>query len=435
MMESLDNQKNQPDAIDPALWRGMTQRRFTRRQTLGLSGVGLASLILAACGSPSTPKTSAKVVGSSSWWQAQKLNHVVNFANWPYYIDLLSGKHPSLEHFASTTGIKVNYFEVIQDNASFYQKIRPSLAAGQYTGYDIVVMTNNNPQLGYLIELGWLIPLDQSMMTNYDKYAGPLIKSPSWDPGNKYTMAWQSGWTAVGYNNQQVKNPGTSIEILFDKKYAGKVGMLSDPFELGSIGLLAVGVEPASSTESDWAKAAKKLKQQKSDGIVAAYYDQSYIQHLKNGDITVSMCYSGDIFQADLNNKYKDLTLLLPDEGAMLWTDNMCIPKYSHNPLDAMTLMDYFYDPQVQSVVEYYNDYICPVPAAKQELLDPTGWNKAALESMKSSVGLATSVTANSTIVFPSPARIKASKSYYNFKSQAEIDAWNNLFLPIIQGA
>jgi spermidine/putrescine transport system substrate-binding protein len=273
------------------------------------------------------------------------------------------------------------------------------------------------------------------MMTNYDKYAGPLIKSPSWDPGNKYTMAWQSGWTAVGYNNQQVKNPGTSIEILFDKKYAGKVGMLSDPFELGSIGLLAVGVEPASSTESDWAKAAKKLKQQKSDGIVAAYYDQSYIQHLKNGDITVSMCYSGDIFQADLNNKYKDLTLLLPDEGAMLWTDNMCIPKYSQNPLDAMTLLDYFYDPQVQSVVEYYNDYICPVPAAKQQLLNPTGWNKAALASMNSSVGLATSVTANSTIVFPSPARIKASKSYYNFKSQAEIDAWNNLFLPIIQGA
>ena len=434
-MESQHNDSTQPDAMSPALWRGMTQQRFTRRQTLGISGVGLAALILAACGSPSSTKSSAKVVGSSAWWQAQKLNHVVNFANWPYYIDLLNGKHPSLEHFTSTTGIKVNYFEVIQDNASFYQKIRPSLASSQYTGYDIVVMTNNNPQLGYLIELGWLIPLDESMKTNYNKYAGPLIKSPTWDPGNKYTMAWQSGWTAVGYNNQQVKNPGTSIEILFDKKYAGKVGMLSDPFELGSIGLLAVGVEPATSTESDWAKAAKKLKQQKSDGIVASYYDQSYIQHLKNGDITVSMCYSGDIFQADLNSKYKDLTLLLPDEGAMLWTDNMCIPKYSQNPLDAMTLMDYFYDPKVQSVVEYYNDYICPVPAAKQQLLNPTGWNKAALASLNSSVGLPTSVTADSTIVFPSPARIKASKSYYNFKDQTEIDAWNNLFLPIIQGA
>ena len=438
MMDEASNEATSSSAVDPSFWRGMTQQRVSRRQALTVTGAGIASaLFLAACGGgakPSSGSNSTKV-GTAAWWASQKLRHDLNFANWPYYIDVLAGKHPSLEHFTKTTGIKVNYFEVIQDNASFYQKIRPSLAAGQYTGYDIVVMTNNNPQLGYLIELGWLIPLDQSKMTNFNKYAGPLIKNPSWDPGNKYTMAWQSGWTAVGYNSQQVKNPGTSIDILFDKKYAGRVGMLSDPFELGSIGLLAIGVEPLTSTESDWAKAAKKLHQQKKDGIVAAYYDQSYIQHLKNGDLAVSMCYSGDIFQADLNSKYKDLVLLLPEEGAMLWTDNMCIPKYAQNPLDAMTCMDYFYDPLTQSVVEYYNDYICPVPAAKQQLLHPSGWNQSALKSLQTEIQLPTSVTANSSVVFPTASRIKASKSYYNFKSQEEITAWNNLFLPIIQGA
>ncbi|MHB1089043.1 MAG: hypothetical protein ACYC19_09830, partial [Acidimicrobiales bacterium] len=102
---------------------------------------------------------------------------------------------------------------------------------------------------------------------------------------------------------------------------------------------------------------------------------------------------------------------------------------------DAMTAMDYFYSPLTQSVVEYYNDYICPVPAAKQQLLHPTGWNKAALASLKPEIGLPTSVTANSNVVFPTPERVKASKPYYNFKSQTEIDAWTNLFLPIIQGA
>jgi spermidine/putrescine transport system substrate-binding protein len=434
-MGHVENEGSQSGAIDPALWRGMTQRRFTRRQAMGFAGAGLTSALLATYGGTAVQAGASSVIGSAKWWKKQKLHHVVNFANWPYYIDVLAGKHPSLEHFTKTTGIKVNYLEVVQDNASFYQKIRPSLAAGQYTGYDIVVLTNNNPQLGYMVQLDWLIPLDRSLMTNFNKFAGPLVKSPSWDPGNKYTMAWQSGWTAIGYNNKQVKNPGTSIDILFDKKYAGKVGMLSDPFELGSVGLLAIGVEPSKSTESDWAKAAKKLHQQKSDGIVASYYDQSYIQHLKNGDIEVSMCYSGDIFQADLNSKYKDLTLMLPKEGAMLWTDNMCIPKYSQNPLDAMTCMDYFYNPQTESVVEYYNDYICPVPDAKQELLRPTGWNKAALKSLQPEIGLPTSVTANSLDVFPSTKQVKASKSYYNFKSQDEIDAWNNLFLPIIQGA
>jgi spermidine/putrescine transport system substrate-binding protein len=422
--------------IDPSFLRGLTQRRLSRRQAL-TAGAGLASSLFLASGASASIANSLPNagVGTKSWWAKQKLHHNVNFANWPYYIDVLKGKHPSLEHFTATTKIKVNYQEVIQDNASFYAKIRPSLAAGQATGYDIMVMTNNNPELGYLIQLGWLIPLDRAKTPNFNKYAGPLVTNPPFDPKNKYTMAWQSGWTSVGYNSKLVKNPGDSVQILFDKKYAGKVGMFSDPFELGSVGLLALGIEPATSTESDWAKAAKKLQKQKSDGIVAAYYDQSYIQHLKNGDIVVSQCYSGDIFQANLNSKYKDLTLLVPKEGMLIWTDNMVIPLHAANPLDALTTMDYFYSPLTQSVVEYYNDYICPVPETKQQLLHPTGWNAAALKALKPEIGLSPTVTADSLVVFPSPARIKASHPYYPFKNQEEITAWTNLFLPIIQGA
>ena len=431
------------DYLDPAMWRGLTQGRLSRRNVLRSAGAGAGALgigaFLAACGvkgaTVATHNTQAGGPGSTEWWAKQKLHKTVNFGNWPLYIDVLSGKHPSLERFTQTTGIQVNYTEPISNNIPFYAKIRPSLQAKQYTGYDLIVMTNNSPALGYLINYGWLTPLDQTAMTNFHKYAGPLVKNPSWDRGNKYTMAWQSGWTAIGYNGSAIKNPGTSVGILFDKKYAGKVGMMSDPQELGSLGLLAIGVEPATSTESDWAKAAKKLQQQKSDGIVRAYYDQSYINALKNGDTVVSQAWSGDIFQADLNSKYKDLHLAIPHEGGMSWTDNMCIPMYSQNPKDAMTLMDFYYNPDVQAVVEYYNDYVCPVPSAKDVLLNPTGWAKQTLKAMQPSIGLPPSYTANAPTVFPTPAWVAKSRSYYQYKSQEELTAWNNLFLPITQGS
>jgi spermidine/putrescine transport system substrate-binding protein len=411
---------------------------MSRRTMLASAGAGGLAAFLAACGVQGTSPgggAAASGVGTASWWARQKLNKKVNFANWPYYIDVLNGKHPTLEHFTQTTGIQVSYTEPINANLPFYAKIRPSLQAKQYTGFDIIVMTNNSPPLGYLINFGWLTPLDQSMMKNFYTYAGPLVKNPSWDRGNKYTMAWQSGWTAIGYNSSVIKNPGSSIGILFDKKYAGKVGMMSDPQELGSAGLLAIGVDPATSTESEWAKAAKKLQQQKSDGIVRAYYDQSYINHLKNGDTLVSQVWSGDIFQADLNSKYRDLKLLIPDEGAMSWTDNMCIPMNAQNPKDAMMLMDYYYDPQSQAVVEYYGNYVCPVPAARQVLLNPAGWAKTTLKEMASSIGLPPSVTADAPTVFPTEQYIKSSRPYYQYKSQEELTAWNNLFLPITQGA
>src|SRR6266699_5234127 len=413
---------------DPSLWRGLTRSRLSRRQVLASAGTGAGALglsaFLAACGvkgnaAPAGSASPAGGVGTAAWWAKQQLHHTVNFANWPYYLDVLNGKHPSLQHFEQTSGIKVTYTEPINDNVSFYAKIRPSLAAQQYTGFDIIVMTNNTPNaLGYLLQNHWLIPLDQSMMTNFSKNARPLVKNPSWDPGNKYTMAWQSGFTTIGYNKSVVKNPGSSVEILFDKKYAGKIGMMSDLQELGSIGLLAVGVDPATSTESDWAKAAKKLQLPKSEGLVRSYYGQEYIFFFETAATVVTQARSGDIFQADLNSKYRDLVMMVPEQGIMFWTDNMCIPLYAQNPKDAMAVMDYYYNPDVQAVVEYYNDYVCPVPGAKNVLLNPSGWAKTTLAAMKPSIGLATSVTAAAPTVFPSQAFLRHAKNYYSFKSQ-----------------
>lgn len=159
--------------------------------------------------------------GTPAWWRKQQLHHELNFANWPIYIDTLNGAHPTLRHFTEQTGIRVSYSEPETDPMPFYAKLRPLLQAGQPTGYDIIVITNNTPVWGFLKSNDWLIPLDQTMMTNFGKYASPFVKDPAWDRGNRYGMAWQSGWTAVGYNSSVVRDPGDSISILFDKKYAG----------------------------------------------------------------------------------------------------------------------------------------------------------------------------------------------------------------------
>src|ERR1700746_869496 len=110
--------------MDPSVWRGLTQRRLSRREVLRSAGAGAGALgigaFLAACGvkgaSTSSGFTPAGGVGTASWWAKQKLHHTANFANWPYYIDVLNGKHLSLEYFTQQTGIQVNYTEPISDN-------------------------------------------------------------------------------------------------------------------------------------------------------------------------------------------------------------------------------------------------------------------------------------------------------------------------------
>ena len=248
-------------------------------------------MFLAACGVKGATVANQHPgdAGSAPWWAKQKLHHTVNFGNWPYYIDVLSGKHPTLEHFTQTTGIQVNYTEPINNNLPFYAKIRPSLQAKQSTGYDIIVMTNNSPALGYLINYGWLTPLDQSAMPNFHKYAGPLVKNPSWDRGNKYTMAWQSGWTAIGYNSSMIKNPGNSVRHSVRREEVRRQGR-HDVRPPGARQPRAardrdrVRPPPPSPTGR---RRPRNYRQQKSDGIVRAYYDQDYINALKNGDTLV----------------------------------------------------------------------------------------------------------------------------------------------------
>jgi spermidine/putrescine transport system substrate-binding protein len=427
---------------DPAAWRGLVAPRISRRGLLRagalaggatavpavLGAAGLSSLLAACGGGAPAASAATDAPGSPVWWGRQHLHHTVNFANWPDYIDVLNKKHPTLEHFTALTRIRVNYTEPVSENLPFYNSIRPSLERQEFTGYDIIVTTNNSPALGELIDNGWLIALDQSMMNNFRAYAGSLVRNPPWDPGNTYTMAWQSGWTAIGYNSAKISDPGDSVGILFDKKYAGKVGMMSDPYELGSVGLLAIGVNPATSSEADWHKAASLLQKQKSEGIVRGYYNQNYIDSLKSGQIIVSQAFSGDIFQANLQQQYQDLQLLMPAEGGMFWTDNMCIPMYAQNPKDAMALMDYFYQPQVEAVIEYYNDYVCPVPDARLVLGAPQGWAAQELAAMRHEIGKPPSYAAKSSLVFPTPEYEARSKDYRQFQNAEELALWDKLF-------
>jgi spermidine/putrescine transport system substrate-binding protein len=413
--------------IDPALWRGMTQRRMSRRELLRSAGAGAGALglgaVLAACGTgPSNGGTTgdspagATGEGSEQWWSEQTLRNEFNFANWPYYIDVSHGDHPSLDQFTKDTGIKVNYFEVIQDYPEFFQKIKPVFDAGEPLDYDLFIYGSGyDPRWSTVLD--WVIPLDQSKMTNFYKYSSNLVKNPTWDPGNKYSMAWQSGYTAIAYNAKYIDEEITSLQSLFDPKYKGKVGMMSDPSELGSQALVSIGVEPAASTPADWQEAADKLTLQKDAGIVRSYYGQSYVQALKNEDTWISMCWSGDIFQANLSG-FTDLKMVIPEEGAMFWTDSMLIPKGVANPVDAMTYMDYVYQPEVQAVIEAYNNYVCPVPAA-QDIL---------------ATKLNAPEVANSPTVFPTEEMQTLSRAYYQFTSNEELLQWNNLFLPVIQG-
>jgi spermidine/putrescine transport system substrate-binding protein len=395
--------------------------RLSRRDVLRIAGVSggalAASSLLGACG---VSGGKAKKTEEKTFWTGKKQAGTVVFANWPYYIDK---SHRSLDMFTQATGIKVHYKEPVQEMPSFYGKIQPVLAANQSTGYDIIVMTNGT-YLDKLIQANYLIPLDHTLTPNFNKYAGAAIKSPSYDPGNKYTMAWQSGITGIGWNPKYVKKPPTSFNDLFNPAYKGKIGMFADNADLPNLALLGIGVDCEKSTPADWKKAADKLKEQVP--LVRRYYEQDYIGPLSKGDIWISMAWSGDIFQANLSNPNLDLQFVVPDEGGLIWTDNMCIPVHVEHPVDAIKLMDGVYDPKIAAVIAEGIQYITPVPASKavieQDAAAATGEKKKLYQQV-----------AASPLVYPTSEMVSKVHDYRVLDAQEE-KQWNALFEPIYQG-
>jgi spermidine/putrescine transport system substrate-binding protein len=181
-------------------------------------------------------------------------------------------------------------------------------------------------------------------------------------------------------------------------------------------------VDPETSTEADWRSAAGMLADQQKAGLVRDYFTQGYINALSNGEVALTMAWSGDIFQEDLTGS-SHLEFVVPDEGALIWTDCMCIPAAAQHPLDAITLMDYVYQPDVAATIAAGAQYITPVPGAQQVL------QERAAEGTAEDAALLQQIS-ESPLVFPAEADLARLHTYRVFENEDELVAWNHIFSP-----
>lgn len=419
--------QNQP-GFSPAFARGMTSRRMSRRNVLKLGGASVGALsmssILAACAG--TDSTSGQTGGGTAVdFDPANATDSLNFSNWPLYIDKAKGEYPSLNLFKEETGITVNYEDEINDNASFFGELLPQLQAGQDTGRDIVVITNGE-YVAAMIQNGWATELDTSRRPNFDANAASWAKSPFYDPGNKYTMAWQSGLTGVGFNTELVNKTPTKLDDLMSTEYfpSASVGVLkSDAPDLVMINL---GIDPKTSQQAEWDEAAAWLAQLRDSDTFYAGYDQGYVDDLNAKNLSGSMAWSGDVLYYKIWAG-KPYEFIVPGDGALLWIDNMIIPQHAKNPAGALQMMDFFYQPEIAQMVTEWVLYMSPVPEV-QDLIAAHGKDE---EGSDPEYAQQLADTASNALLWPDEALLGQVSLGRNLTTDAESEAWHATFDPI----
>jgi spermidine/putrescine transport system substrate-binding protein len=366
---------------DP-LTTDLTRRRFLQ----GTAFAGFAAFLAACTGGTSgsnppasvsipTPPPATPTPTPASPTPVPSPTGPLKFANWPAYIDLTGkaydtgeytpGSSPTIEQFKKKYGVEIDYEEKVEDNKTFYATIQPQFQAGSPTGWDLIVVTDW--LAAKIISKGWAEQIDHGNVPNATTNLVDSLRNQPWDPNNDFHYPWQSGMTGIGFNTKVLKSAGIaepkSLKDLWAIQ-AGKVSFLTESRDTFGLGLLKLGkaADPATTTVDDLQAVFDDIKPLVDDGLIFA--DNSYLKNFAAKKTWAAMVWSGDLASSGTEGD----TFQVPDEGVMIWTDNLLIPKGATNKYTAELMIDFVYDPKIAAQIEDYVYYVCPVKGADVEI-------------------------------------------------------------------
>jgi spermidine/putrescine transport system substrate-binding protein len=364
---------NAPLPRDPLIQQAIAHTRslqrakqiaVSRRSVLAGAGLGLGALALAACSTGPRPAPLAAVDSSAS-------DKSVVWDNWPAYIDEDDdGNYPTVIGFEEQTGIKVTYNVAVDDNNSYYGKVKDQLALGQDIGADAVCLTEW--MVSRLIRKGYVQELDAANIPN-KKNVLPSLANPDFDPGRNRSLPWQGGFAGICWNKERLPKGLRSVDDLWKPELKGRVGVLSEMRDTIGVIMQSQGVDVSSDwTENQFMDAIDLFRKQVDDGQVRNIKGNAYLNDLQNEDTLAAICWSGDItlINAEAGDKWE---FILPDSGGTLWNDTFVVPMGSTRKANAEALMNYYYEPEVAAEVAAWVNYITPVVGAREAMdsIDP----------------------------------------------------------------
>jgi spermidine/putrescine transport system substrate-binding protein len=402
--------------------QGIDRREFLKKA----GGTGLfilgGSALLAACGVDGSETTTTLASTGTTGTTAAAGTKKLVVANWPFYIDPGGDdsyfETSTLDDFMAETGIELEYIEEVNDNDGFFGKYQAPLSAGDNIGRDIAVLTDW--MAARFIRLGWVDEINKANVPNAANLVDAL-KSPGFDPDRTYTLPWQSGFTAIGYNPALTGGELSSVNDIFDPAIAGSVSLLTEMRDTLGLVMLGMGLDPATFTMDEARQAMDKIQENVDNGQIRQFLGNDYTGELASGNLAAAFAWSGDIIQLQIDNP--DLQFLIPDEGLMLWSDNMLIPKGATNKSEAEAFMNYFYDPVVAAKAESWINYISPVSGA-QDALRQLGVEMDDEEL----AGIA-----DDPLIFPDEATLAKTHIFRDLSEEEEIEL-NDLFAAVTGG-
>jgi spermidine/putrescine transport system substrate-binding protein len=245
--------------------------------------------------------------------------------------------------------------DLYEDEAAMMAKLQ----AGGASVYDVVVPPDH--KIAALIKLNLLAPLRHENLPNL-KNLEDRFRSPSFDPGNKYSVAYQWGTVGLYVRRPDGKPIPETWGLVFDPKLqAGSFVLIDNARDMIGAALKYQGYSLNSSDPAQLREARDLLLATKKR---AAGFDGSVAGKSKvlSKTARVAIVYSGEAARGMAEDK--DTVYVIPREGSQIWLDNLAIlAKAPHRDL-AEKFVNYLLDGKIGARISNFTQFATPNKAA-----------------------------------------------------------------------
>ena len=296
----------------------------TRRHFLGVTGLGLATSVLATAMPGLRPRKARAAISGT-----------LSLCTWPNYHN-----QANLDQFSKDTGVPIQV-TIFGSNEEMLAKLQ---AGG--TGWDVFVPTNYT--ISTYVKLGLIDPIDLSKLPNFDPSTNDArFTGEGTVDGKVYAVPKDWGTTGYAVNTKNVTDDMTTWKQFWDltqTTYTGKVTV--HDYQLTTIGnALKYFGHSFNSVKPEELADAEKLLIAVKPHLFAITSD--YQPAMRNGDAVMAMCWTGD--GAQMNRDIPEIKYIIATDGGEIWTDFFAIPKDAPNKDAAYALIDFLETPAVNA--------------------------------------------------------------------------------------
>ncbi len=254
--------------------------------------------------------------------------------------------------------------EVTMDTFDSNESMLASLKAGKLGSYDVSVPGD------YMVEImrndGLLDSFDSSELANFGNIEEKWV-DVDFDPGRKHSIPYQWGSTSFSVNRDVFDGNIRTTSLLFDppESLEGKINMLDSQGEVMALASMHLGISQCTTDRAELESLFSLLLAAKPKW--ASFNSDGAKDVLVSGDAAVGMIWNG--FGAKARAEGANIEYSYPDEGYVVWMDNVVLLKDAPNRANALKFMDFLLVPENIAAVTNFAQYTAGVKGVS-DLLD-----------------------------------------------------------------